>query len=548
MFEIVFYKMTCERNRVNKKNFLRDKLEYSGTLREGSSIINPVITVEEPTSALVGYNYCYIAAWNRYYFITDIVAVSNFLWEVSMRVDVLNTFKTEIYNQECIMKRSTLGDRRLYDSEAPLNVPKIYYDHGKSPLSGDYVYNDDYYPTINTYNYVLSVISGNDGIITPERTTSPMCKKYAITSDTLLSLANTLLGEGSWGNINIEPSECVQSIFLYKLDFEHFLNIIKEDGIDKQTNVVLEEALNINIGGTNTSLKGRPITYVDIARVNYKRRAFQIINKNGEWQAPFNMPNPYYIKNYGKIFYEVLNYGIIEIDTELFFATLDSMRAADPNKTIFLVEVFNIDLNTSMMNTTIVLSDNVSFNPNTDQNVHVIHELSFKFGIEIPLTRTNISEVIRNKQIVDNNTSKWSATSALSILSSVAMFGVNPFVGAAALAGSLGTMIGGAFEIDNQRVQASVRKFASSFGSSSEAKSSNLFVNVDGLWVVCPGSNGYNEWKRIKGVPYPTYVTLNLLTDSGYGEVGEIHLENIPNALDAELTEIETLLKSGVHF
>lgn len=547
MFRVVIGKMTCERNRIDKNPYFTTTKIYEGNLREGSSIINPIITIGDSTNDLVGCNYCYIGEWNRYYFITDIVAVSSFFWEVSMRVDVLNTFKTEIYRQECFMKRSSLGGGKLYDNEAPLNIPTIHYDHGKYTISGDYIYNDEYYPTISTYNYVLSVISGNDGIITPERTTSPMCKKYAITSNTLLDLANTLLGEGSWGNINIEPSECVQSIFLYKLDFEHFLNIIEEDGIDKQANVVLENELNINIGGTTTSLKGRPIGYLDIARVNYKRRAFQIIDENGEWQAPFDMPNPYYIKNYGKIFYEVLNYGTVEIDTELFFATLDAMRAGY-TKTIFLVEVFNVDLNTGMMNTTIVLSDNVSFNPNTDQNVRVIHELSFKFGIEIPITRTNISEVIRNKQIVDNNTAKWGATSALSIISSIAMFGLNPFVGAAALAGSVGTMIGGAFEIDNQRVQASVRKFASSFGSSSEAKNSNLFVNVDGLWVVCPNSGHYENWKRIKGVPYPNYVRLLSLTGTGYGEVGEIHLENIPNALDEELNEIERLLKSGVHF
>lgn len=548
MFDIIFYKMTCEKNRIDKTQFLTEPKTYSGTLRESSSIINPVITVEEPTSALVGYNYCYIAAWNRYYFITDIVSVTNSLWEISMRVDVLNTFKTGIYNQECIMKRSTLGDGRLYDSEAPLNVPTIFYDHVDYPLSGDYIYKDAYHPTINTYNYVISVISNSDGIITPERTTSPMCKKYAITSNTLLSLANTLLGEGSWGDINIEPSECVQSIILYKLDFENFYNIVKVGDIDAYLNVVLEEEIKMNIGGTSISLKGRPVTYVDIARVNYKRRAFQIINKNGEWQSPFNMPNPYYIKNYGKIFYEVLNYGIVEIDTELFFTTLDTMGAGRPDRPIFLVELFNLDLNTGMMNTTIVLSDNTSFNPNNDESVHIIHELSFKFGIEVPITRTNIAEIIRNKQVVDNNTSKWSATSALSILSSVAMFGVNPFVGAAALAGSLGTMIGGAFELDNQRIQASVKKFASSFGSSSEAKTSNLFTNVNGLWVVSPGSNGYERWKRIKGVPYPTYTTLSLIKNSGYGEVGEIHLENIPSALDEELNEIERLLKSGVHF
>lgn len=48
-------------------------------------------------------------------------------------------------------------------------------------------------------------------------------------------------------------------------------------------------------------------------------------------------------------------------------------------------------------------------------------------------------------------------------------------------------------------------------------------------------------------IGYPSYVTMELGTLTGYNEIDSIHLENVPGT-DAELSEIETLLKSGVIF
>ena len=46
---------------------------------------------------------------------------------------------------------------------------------------------------------------------------------------------------------------------------------------------------------------------------------------------------------------------------------------------------------------------------------------------------------------------------------------------------------------------------------------------------------------------YPSFITENLNTISGYTEIENIHLENIP-ATDQEISEIEMLLKNGVIF
>ena len=52
------------------------------------------------------------------------------------------------------------------------------------------------------------------------------------------------------------------------------------------------------------------------------------------------------------------------------------------------------------------------------------------------------------------------------------------------------------------------------------------------------------NYNKFKG--YPSNLTLTLSSCSGYTEVEHIHLEGITGATDAELEEIETLLKGGV--
>ena len=63
----------------------------SGVLREASSLIHPSITF---TSDIIPtFNYVYIPIFNRYYYVTDITSIKNKLWQMSLTVDVLMTYK-----------------------------------------------------------------------------------------------------------------------------------------------------------------------------------------------------------------------------------------------------------------------------------------------------------------------------------------------------------------------------------------------------------------------------------------------------------------------
>lgn len=99
--QIEFYKNSSEKNKIGKS--LSIGLTLSGNLRDECSITSPSILVE--ATSLVEYNYCYIPEFKRYYFISDITSVRNNLWRVSLKCDVLESFKSDILNSSCIINK-----------------------------------------------------------------------------------------------------------------------------------------------------------------------------------------------------------------------------------------------------------------------------------------------------------------------------------------------------------------------------------------------------------------------------------------------------------
>lgn len=99
---IILYQNLSETHRVNK--ILINSKEYSGTLRDSCSIINPSFVIESSDN-LSEYNYCYIPNFNRYYFINDVTVVYNNMWQFSCHVDVLHTYSEQIKKSYAIISR-----------------------------------------------------------------------------------------------------------------------------------------------------------------------------------------------------------------------------------------------------------------------------------------------------------------------------------------------------------------------------------------------------------------------------------------------------------
>lgn len=99
---INLYVNVSEKERVTKTLSLEKS--FSGTLREQTSVIDPVISIES-TDNLSQYNYMYIPDFGRYYYIRNVESVKNGLWRITGHVDVLMSFKSQILANSGVIER-----------------------------------------------------------------------------------------------------------------------------------------------------------------------------------------------------------------------------------------------------------------------------------------------------------------------------------------------------------------------------------------------------------------------------------------------------------
>lgn len=103
--QISLFTCKCERNRVNKNDYLTNRFVIDGTLRKQTSATNLVIDIEKTNPITYDYNYMYIEEFDRFYFIDDISSVRNKLWTITASTDVLMSFKTDILESNVILDK-----------------------------------------------------------------------------------------------------------------------------------------------------------------------------------------------------------------------------------------------------------------------------------------------------------------------------------------------------------------------------------------------------------------------------------------------------------
>lgn len=135
-------------NKISKS--LSQVVTLNGTLREESSIVDPVILVEyaDPLTA----NYAYIPAFRRYYYIKEatvfrdnlVEGVHHTLWRLELHTDVLMTFSEGILGSPCIISKSTnYYDMYLNDDEFKCRQNNLFgyqrFPKGFNDEHGSYV-------------------------------------------------------------------------------------------------------------------------------------------------------------------------------------------------------------------------------------------------------------------------------------------------------------------------------------------------------------------------------------------------------------------------
>lgn len=99
---------------INKspKNKLEKELELvtrldGCVLKAPCDVVNPVFTLSGVSASdIMRSNYAYVPELNdRKYFITNIIAVRNDVWEVHCHIDVLSTYAAGVKMQEAVIHR-----------------------------------------------------------------------------------------------------------------------------------------------------------------------------------------------------------------------------------------------------------------------------------------------------------------------------------------------------------------------------------------------------------------------------------------------------------
>lgn len=148
--ECKFYTMKCKENVIDKTKFIEKKVEKSINLKDSTSILTPKIFVNGKIGEFREYNYLYLPATKRYYFIQNVTSVRQNLLEIECKCDVLFTFKDSILNGYAKITRSkTNYNKYMQDTESIKTQQNTLYQTKKFPSGFD------------SENYIL-VTSGNN--------------------------------------------------------------------------------------------------------------------------------------------------------------------------------------------------------------------------------------------------------------------------------------------------------------------------------------------------------------------------------------------------
>lgn len=114
------YDTKSSNNVINK--VLENEHEFDIKFKDKTDIVNPVVILHSPT--LILSNYAYIPDFNRYYFVDKIELFPNSVYHITLRCDVLESFKDEILASSGFINQQTKNVNKYYNSNYQSEVRK----------------------------------------------------------------------------------------------------------------------------------------------------------------------------------------------------------------------------------------------------------------------------------------------------------------------------------------------------------------------------------------------------------------------------------------
>lgn len=106
------YNTNDSNNTINKT--LANETEFNIKLKGDTSITQPIVVLH--SNNIILFNYAYIPEFNRYYFVDKIELFPNGIYSITLKVDVLESFKNDIKNSYGMISKQTNINHYYNDS------------------------------------------------------------------------------------------------------------------------------------------------------------------------------------------------------------------------------------------------------------------------------------------------------------------------------------------------------------------------------------------------------------------------------------------------
>lgn len=100
---------------------LENETEYNIKFKAQADRTKPVVVLMSET--IIDFNYAYIPDFNRYYFIENIEVTPNKIYNISLRCDVLESFKNDILESSGFVNQQTTPNK-YYNSDYQTEIKK----------------------------------------------------------------------------------------------------------------------------------------------------------------------------------------------------------------------------------------------------------------------------------------------------------------------------------------------------------------------------------------------------------------------------------------
>lgn len=502
---ISFYQTSSKKIVINKTITTALQWTLTGLLYTPCEVENPIVEIEETTDVNpLNFSYCKIANFSRYYYITKRVAMGKGRWMLYMHEDVLMSHSTYILGLEAFIERNENTYSKLLKDE------QVSFKYKNSvaistPSSGSLVnttFSTEVLPIDNCFTVTVINNTASDATGTtnsPTNTSLPNVGEWVsgvqMFSKTYITYA-TMIGRLA------QHCLCDDNLTTAILSIVAFpFNIKKRTGATDYALPILDTTLT-----QKTYSGGVTCDQVDVTSLKYKNSDYYVV-------ADFT-----YTLTEDFFYFEPFTIY------DLFIPYLGwvNIPAHDiVNNRIIVYYVVNYQDGSAQVNV---------YNMTRKE---IVYTSTCQLGTVIPVSSTNRTETEQNKTNNNISLSLGLATSAISIIAGVASY--NP------VAVAMGVM--GAAKTVASYVSTANTNYSKASGSISNGYSGLYDPQKVMIRITNAQPHNLSDFTSQYGRLECAKHTISSLT--GFTKVGDVKMVENVNISDNELTEIETILKSG---